>query len=76
MSEPSSKEDLAMKDAAEHVLHSRMRIERAVDRGQLPAWVLDECERWEKAAMSYGAVLARLASQRPPTVMPASASVH
>jgi hypothetical protein len=75
VSEPS-KEDMAMKDAAEHVLHARMRIERAVDQGHLPAWVLDACERWEKAAMSYGAVLAMLATQKPPVVRPATGTVH
>lgn len=69
-------DELAMKDAASHVLHARMRIERAVDLGQIPAWVLDECERWEKAAMSYGVVLARLATLRPPVVAAANDKLH
>ena len=70
------KDEISMKDVAEQVLHERMRIERAVDQGQLPAWVLDACERWEKAAMGYGALLARTARALPPTVMPACGTVH
>ena len=70
------KDEVTLQDVSEKVLQERMRIERAVDAGQLPSWVLDVCERWEKAAMGYGALLARQASARPPTVMPASATVH
>lgn len=71
-----AKGDISIQDVSEKVLQERMRIERAVDAGVLPAWVLDTCERWEKAAMGYGALLARQASARPPTVMPTSATVH
>jgi len=74
VSEP--KGDVSLKDVSEKVLQERLRIERAVDAGLLPAWVLDTCERWEKAAMGYGALLARQASARPPVVMPTSATVH
>ena len=74
MSEP--KGDVTLEDVSEQVLQARMRIERAVDDGLLPVWVLDTCERWEKAAMGYGALLARRASARPPMVMPTSATVH
>ena len=71
-----SKDDVTLQDVSEKVLQERMRIERAVDAGQLPSWVLDGCERGEKAAMGYGALLARHANARPPTVMPASPTVH
>lgn len=71
-----AKGDVSLKDVSEQVLQERLRIERAVDAGQLPAWVLDICERWEKAAMGYGALLARQASAKPPTVMPTSMTVH
>jgi len=74
VSEP--KGDVTLKDVAEQVLQERMRIERAVDAGLLPARVLESCERWEKAAMGYGALLARQAATRPPVVMPTSATVH
>ncbi len=71
-----SRGDVTLKDVSEQVLQERLRIERAVDAGQLPAWVLDTCERWERAAMGYGALLARQAAARPPVVMPTSATVH
>lgn len=71
-----SKDDVTLQDVSEKVLQERMRIERAVDAGHLPTWVLDVCERWEKAAMGYGALLARQASSRPPTVMPGSQTIH
>lgn len=71
-----AKGDVSLKDVSEQVLQERLRIERAVDAGHLPTWVLDTCERWEKAAMGYGALLARQAAAKPPTVMPASMTVH
>ena len=71
-----TKGDVSIKDVSEQVLQERLRIERAVDAGVLPSWVLDTCERWEKAAMGYGALLARQASARPPTVMPTCYTVH
>lgn len=71
-----SKDDVTLQDVSEKVLQERMRIERAVDAGHLPTWVLDVCERWEKAAMGYGALLARQASARPPTLMAGSQTIH
>lgn len=46
-------------EAARHAMEARQRIERAVNEGRLPAWVLDTCESWERAALSYGAAMAR-----------------
>ncbi len=40
--------------AAAMVLSARRKIERAVDAGRVPAWVLQICEDWENAAMEYG----------------------
>lgn len=45
--------------AARHALEARRRIERAVEDGRVPAWVLDACEAWEQAALAYGAAMAR-----------------
>lgn len=48
-----------LEHAASRALKARERIERAVNEGRVPAWVLDACEHWEKAAMEYGAARAR-----------------
>ena len=45
--------------AAQHALEARRRIERAVEDGRVPTWVLDTCEAWERAALAYGAAMAR-----------------
>lgn len=45
--------------AAEDVLKARRRIERAVENGHVPGWVLDTCDAWEQAALAYGAAMAR-----------------
>lgn len=37
----------------------RERLTAAVETGQLPAWVLDSCDDLERAAINYGAMLAR-----------------
>ena len=67
----------SMDEAAEHALQARRRIERAVEAGQLPPWVLDACERWEKAALSYGAGMARREEKKPAAIMtPASTLLH
>jgi hypothetical protein len=47
--------ELLMKQASGRALEARRRIERAVDAGELPAWVLATCEQWENAAFNYGA---------------------
>jgi hypothetical protein len=44
---------------AQRALDARRRIERAVENGRLPAWVMDACEAWERAALAYGAAMAR-----------------
>lgn len=65
-----------MDEAAGSALDARRRIENAVDLGTLPAWVLDACEQWERAALSYGAGIARreLAREAPPPVNTTSAT--
>lgn len=45
--------------AASCALRERRRIEAAVDNGDLPLWVLESCEAWERAAMNYGAAMAK-----------------
>jgi hypothetical protein len=45
--------------AAEHALKARRRIERAVENGHVPVWVLETCDAWEQAALAYGAAMAR-----------------
>lgn len=45
--------------AATCALRERRRIEAAVDCGDLPAWVLESCDAWERAAMHYGAAMAK-----------------
>ena len=51
--------ELYMDGAAAAVLAVRRRIEGAVDIGELPAWVIEACEHWERAALAYGAGMAR-----------------
>ncbi|MEW6167554.1 MAG: hypothetical protein AB1651_07645 [Pseudomonadota bacterium] len=48
-----------MDSAAEHALDARRRIEAAVEAGELPVWVMEACERWEQAALAYGAAMVR-----------------
>ncbi len=62
--------------AAEHALEARRRIERAVDDGSLPVWVLDTCEVWERAALEYGAAMARREGVNAPMLAPPSSTVH
>jgi hypothetical protein len=64
--------------AADSALKARQRIEAAVDAGELPVWVLDACEVWEKSALMYGAARAKLAQppQRPLMEMPGSQLRH
>lgn len=49
--------DLAATDA----LRARNRIETAVDNGELPRWVLETCEAWERSTLAYGSAVAQLA---------------
>ena len=51
--------DLQQDGAASCALRERRRIEAAVDNGDLPVWVLEACEAWERAAMTYGATMAK-----------------
>lgn len=44
--------------ATRTALTARSRIEDAVDKGELPAWVLEVCQSWESAALVYGAGMA------------------
>tara|TARA_R110000787_G_scaffold42377_32_gene104299 strand:- start:6898 stop:7128 length:231 start_codon:yes stop_codon:yes gene_type:complete len=67
-----------MEEAAGDVLDARRRIELAVDEGLLPTWVLEACEQWERAAMTYGAgmVQREMRKQAVPAPELASATVH
>ncbi|MFA5938526.1 MAG: hypothetical protein WC809_04145 [Sinimarinibacterium sp.] len=51
--------DRAADGAAAAALAVRRRIEGAVDIGELPVWVIEACEHWERAALVYGAAMAR-----------------
>ena len=53
------KQTQSVESAAEDVLKARRRIERAVENGHVPVWVLDTCDAWEQAALAYGAAMAR-----------------
>ena len=59
-----------MDEAAGSALDARRRIEKAVELGLIPAWVLDACEQWERAALSYGAGIARRELHRMPATTP------
>lgn len=52
--------------AAAHALDMRRRIEAAVDCGEVPSWVLQACEIWERSALAYGAAMARRELVAPP----------
>jgi hypothetical protein len=56
--------------AAEHALKARRRIERAVENGHVPVWVLDTCDAWEQAALAYGAAMARRDNSPVPLRLP------
>ena len=60
----------SIESAAEDALKARRRIERAVENGHVPVWVLDTCDAWEQAALAYGAALARRDRGNPTTAMP------
>lgn len=64
--------------AADSALQARARIEAAVDAGDLPVWVLETCEMWERSALLYGAARAKLGQQAPTPLaeMPASPVRH
>lgn len=50
-----------LRDTAAHTaLAARSRIEAAVDAGELPIWVLETCESWERSSMVYGSASAHL----------------
>lgn len=70
--------DMAATDdtAAEHALDARRRIEAAVDAGLLPVWVMEACERWEQAALAYGAAMARRELTAGRLMMPPSRALH
>ncbi len=66
------KMEMLLQQAADRAFEARRRIEKAVDAGELPAWVMATCEQWERAAFSYGATTVL---QRPiPTPAPVTNS--
>lgn len=46
-------------EAALELARQRERLTVAVETGQLPAWVLETSDDLERAAINYGAILAR-----------------
>ena len=69
----------SLDSAAEDALKARRRIERAVENGHVPVWVLDACDAWEQAALAYGAAMARRDVATMPLRLPdnlVSRSVH
>ena len=77
-----NREDLegVLDSAADDALKARARIEAAVEAGEVPAWVLEFCEAWERSALMYGAARAKLSggNDSVPTAvtMPASSRFH
>ncbi|HUP91565.1 MAG TPA: hypothetical protein VM074_04905 [Solimonas sp.] len=62
-------------DSAQGAIGARDQIEVAVERGELPVWVLDACNTLEFSAQSYGAARAKLKDAN--TLMaPASFRLH
>jgi hypothetical protein len=63
--------------AADNVLRLRERIEQAVDKGDLPLWVMEACTALEKASLLYGQtterIKLRLVSSSP---APAAVTLH
>jgi hypothetical protein len=63
--------------AADNVLRLRERIEQAVDKGDLPLWVMEACTALEKASLLYGQtterIKLRLVSNSP---APAAMTLH
>jgi lysozyme family protein len=73
----TNEKNSSIDQAARHALAARRRIERAVEDGRVPTWVLDTCEAWERAALAYGAAMAR-GDQGPAAIhaLPGSGTVH
>jgi hypothetical protein len=46
--------------AADSALRARQRIEKAIDAGELPLWVMEACTVLERASMLYGVTSAQL----------------
>lgn len=61
-------------ETARHALGARERIEVAIERGELPVWVLDACNALEFSAVSHGAARARLKDVS--VLVPASRTLH
>ena len=61
--------------AAADAQQARAQIEGAVERGELPCWVLAACDALERSALAYAAANARL--QPPPvTRLAADSRLH
>lgn len=61
--------------AASDALQARSRIESAVDAGDLPRWVLDTCEVWERSSLAYGSASAQL-NKLPALALAADRRLH
>lgn len=47
-------------NAASGALQARSLIEAAVNNGELPRWVLEICEAWERSSLAYGSASEQL----------------
>ncbi|MDP3857029.1 MAG: hypothetical protein Q8Q73_04610 [Stagnimonas sp.] len=63
-------------NAANGALQARGVIEAAVDQGELPRWVLEICEAWERSSLAYGAASAQLRQAPPRLTLEASPHLH
>ena len=73
----TNEKNSSIDQAAQHALEARRRIERAVEDGRVPTWVLDTCEAWERAALAYGQFMARGNDPHDAVVtLPESSTLH
>lgn len=63
--------------AADNVLRLREKIESAVDKGDVPIWVMEACTALEKASLLYGQTTERIKLRvAAHTPAPAHATLH
>jgi hypothetical protein len=66
LSPPMSRDELEtlQESAADNVLRLREKIESAVDKGDVPTWVMEACTALEKASLLYGQTSERIKLRR------------
>jgi hypothetical protein len=63
--------------AADNVLRLREKIEMAVDKGDLPIWVMEACTALERASLLYGQTTERIKLRTASPLAPAaSVTLH